>query len=264
MSATRATVHNASRMPPFAIAPAMISPDASAVLIASPITDLRSSASSRLASRNSAMCATRTTTNATAKVSASSPNASGTASAATRNAAIAANITSRTAPSSGSSTLVNQAYPTHAHQSTPSTNIAWPTPAQLGRSTITAVHWVSASTKTRSKNSSSGVTCSPSRRTARIRDGPPWFSAIARHSRTGPGGRAAGRRSSGSRPSSRWAAPSPTETRWSATTSPTSGMPTTAAVRPARASSRRAARTSDRCSCRRSRRSTASRARSGR
>ena len=37
------------------------------------------------------------------------------------------------------------------------------TPSQLGWSAISAVAWVSASTKTRSKNSSSGVTFSDER-----------------------------------------------------------------------------------------------------
>jgi hypothetical protein len=55
-------------------------------------------------------------------VSASSPNAFGTQSAATRKAAIAANMAIRTAPSSGSTTLVSQAYPPHDHHSTARTN----------------------------------------------------------------------------------------------------------------------------------------------
>jgi hypothetical protein len=38
-------------------------------------------------------------------------------------------------------------------------------PSQVGTAAISAVHWVSASTKTRSKNSSSGVTLSSSRST---------------------------------------------------------------------------------------------------
>ena len=45
----------------------------------------------------------------------------------------------------------------------------WPSPAQVGLSDISCVHWVIASTKTRSKNSSSGVTCSVSRFAAVIR-----------------------------------------------------------------------------------------------
>ncbi len=44
-------------------------------------------------------------------------------------------------------------------------------PCQVGSAAISAVHWVSASTKTRSKKSSSVVTRSPSRRTAFTRDG---------------------------------------------------------------------------------------------
>jgi hypothetical protein len=80
-----------------------------AVLPASPVTDRRSPGSSRLAIVKSQICARRTSPYAHAKTSASSPNACGTASAATRNAAIAANIAIRTAPSSGSTTLVNHA-----------------------------------------------------------------------------------------------------------------------------------------------------------
>ena len=45
----------------------------------------------------------------------------------------------------------------------------WPSPVQVGWSDISCVHWVIASTKTRSKKSSSGVTCSDSRRAAVIR-----------------------------------------------------------------------------------------------
>ena len=84
-------------------------PDPIAVLTASPRTELRSAGSSRLASKNSAMCAMRTTAYAHAKGSASAPKAPGTDSAATRKAAIAANIARRTRPSSGSTTLVSHA-----------------------------------------------------------------------------------------------------------------------------------------------------------
>src|SRR5918997_2103618 len=52
---------------------------------------------------------------------------------------------------------------------------AWARPSQLGSSAISAVHWVSASTKTRSKNSSSGLTFSSERNTAvtrGVRSGP--------------------------------------------------------------------------------------------
>ena len=80
-----------------------------AVLHASPVTDRRRPGSSRLAMVNSQMWAMRTTPYAHAKTRASSPKACGTESAATRKAAIAANIAMRTAPSSGSTTLVNHA-----------------------------------------------------------------------------------------------------------------------------------------------------------
>ncbi len=85
------------------------SPTPTAVLPASPTTEWRNPASSRLAIQNSAMCAARTTPYAHASSRASSSNASGTHNAATRKAAIAAKITIRTAPSSGSTTLVSQA-----------------------------------------------------------------------------------------------------------------------------------------------------------
>ncbi len=79
---------------------------------------------------------------------------------------MATKITIRTSPSSGSTTLVSQAYPTHDHHSTARTARPWARPRQVGLAAMSAVHWVMASTKTRSKNSSSGVTRSPSRRTA--------------------------------------------------------------------------------------------------
>ena len=60
-----------------------------------------------------------------------------------------------------------------AHHRTPSTSRPLPSPSHVGSSAISAVHCVRARTKTRSKNSSSGVTRSPSRRTApRRRRGP--------------------------------------------------------------------------------------------
>ena len=143
-------------------------PAPTAVLAASPSTEWRSAGSSWLASRNSTMCAPRTAAYAHANSIASAPNAPGTHSAATRNAAIAANIASRTAPSSGSTTLVSHAYPVHDHHSMPSTSIPLSIPSHVGVRAISVVHCVSARTNTRSKNSSSGVTRSPSRITAPI------------------------------------------------------------------------------------------------
>ena len=109
MSMRRAITHNVVRASPDANAPATSRPTPSAVLAANPRTERRSAGCSRLARRNNAMCATRTTAYATAKTTASSPNAVGIASAATRKAAIATKITSRTEPSSGSTTLVSHA-----------------------------------------------------------------------------------------------------------------------------------------------------------
>jgi hypothetical protein len=80
-----------------------------AVLHASPTTDLRKTGSSRLASRNSPIWATRTTPYASAKVRPRSPKAFGTERATTRKAAIARKIAPLTASSSGSTTLVSQA-----------------------------------------------------------------------------------------------------------------------------------------------------------
>src|SRR6185295_3424035 len=60
----------------------------------------------------------------------------------------------------------------------PSTSSPWARPDQVGWWAISAVHWVIASTKTRSKKSSSGVTRSPSRRVAPSRE-PPVASLAA-------------------------------------------------------------------------------------
>src|SRR4051794_34381232 len=51
----------------------------------------------------------------------------------------------------------------------PSTSRPCTRPDQVGWWDINAVHWVIARTKTRSKKSSSGVTCSRSRRVASMR-----------------------------------------------------------------------------------------------
>src|SRR3954471_4583802 len=97
---------------------------------------------------------------------------------------MAATIVTRTAPSSGSTTLVSQAYPTHAHHSTPRTSRPCSTAAQPTSWAIRAVHWVTASTNTRSKNSSSGITRSASpRRTAVILMGRSCQADWRRHGR---------------------------------------------------------------------------------
>src|SRR3954468_14527587 len=51
-------------------------------------------------------------------------------------------------------------------------------PAQVGSCAISAVHWVMARTKTRSKNSSSGATRSPSRSTAANRGARAWLAVV--------------------------------------------------------------------------------------
>ncbi len=76
---------------------------------------------------------------------------------------MAAKITILTAPSSGFTTLVSHAYPTHAHQRTASTSRPLAIPSHDGSFAISCVHWVIARTKTRSKKSSRGVTVSASR-----------------------------------------------------------------------------------------------------
>ncbi len=78
-------------------------------------------------------------------------------------APMAAKTASRAEPSSGSISFVSQAYAPHVHQSAARMSIPFPTPAQVGSSDMKPVTCVSAKTKTRSKNSSSGVTgCSSS------------------------------------------------------------------------------------------------------
>ena len=54
--------------------------------------------------------------------------------------------------------MVSQANPPQVHQTAASTSIPWPRPSAVGLSAIRPVTWVKAKTKTRSKNSSSGVT----------------------------------------------------------------------------------------------------------
>src|SRR5919106_2867037 len=105
------------------------------------------------------MCAARTTKYATPKTRPSSPNARGTASERISRAPIANRRTTRTAPSSEAALLASQTYASQANQST----------ARIARPSIRRVHvasaetnpvtWVIAKTKTRSKKSSSGVTC---------------------------------------------------------------------------------------------------------
>ena len=74
-----------------------------------------------------------------------------------RNAAIDANRASRSSVSSVSISFVSHAYALQAHQSAASTRIPSPRPAHVGSSDISTVTWVRVKTKTRSKNSSSGV-----------------------------------------------------------------------------------------------------------
>ena len=134
---------------------------------ASPTTDWRRPGSSRLASMNSAMCAA----------------AHDAVRAREQQRVVAERVRARTAPpraappsprtSPGgprpprgrrrSSATRSRPTPTTARRAT---SRPFASPAHVGSCAISAVHCVSASTNTRSKNSSSGVTRSSSRRTA--------------------------------------------------------------------------------------------------
>src|ERR1700710_3016471 len=71
----------------------------------------------------------------------------------------------------------------------PRTSSPWAMPDQVGWCDISAVHWVIAKTKTRSKKSSSGVTRSPSRSVVPSRDPPvASLAAIAAIFSSGGGG----------------------------------------------------------------------------
>ena len=161
MSNASAVAHTARRAPPSRNEPEIRIAVAIAVLVARPTTEWRRPESSRLASMNNAMWAARTPPYARTRVTPRSPKAPGTHNDVTSSAAIAANSTRRTPPSSGSTTLVSHAYPTHDHHSSPSTTRPRPMPRQLGSFAISAVHCVMASTNTRSKNNSNGLTVSP-------------------------------------------------------------------------------------------------------
>ena len=137
---------------------AMSRPTAIVVLTARDDTERPRAGSSRLASANRATWPPRTTPYASAKASARSSNASGTQRATIPRLAMATNMAMRTEPSSGSTTLVSQAYPVHAHQSTASTANPRARPRHDSSFDMSAVHWVKPTTNTRSKNSSSGLT----------------------------------------------------------------------------------------------------------
>ena len=72
---------------------------------------------------------------------------------------MAASSTTRAAPSSEPAEFESHAYEAQAHQS--AARIARPskTPSHVGCALMKPVTWVIANTNTRSKNSSSGVTC---------------------------------------------------------------------------------------------------------
>ena len=73
-------------------------------------------------------------------------------------AAIATSITSLISPSSALTTLATQAKPVQLHHSSMTTRTPRNMPCHDSSSDMYAVTWVRAKTKTRSKNSSSGVT----------------------------------------------------------------------------------------------------------
>ena len=136
MSKTSAAAHTARRASPCTNDPATRIAAPIPVLAARPMTEWRSPGSSGLATTNRTMWATRTAVYASANVVPRSPKASGTHSDVTSSAAIAAKSTSRTAPSSGSTTLVSHAYPTHDHHRSPSTTRPRPMPPHVGSSAI--------------------------------------------------------------------------------------------------------------------------------
>ena len=113
-------------------------------------------------------CIRRTNTYAMPNSRAFSLNAPGTAIATISIPVIAASIAIRVAPSSGSIALVSHAYAAQLHQRAASTIRPRARPSQVGSSAIIAVTWVIASTNTRSKNSSSGVTPWPPSSIGRI------------------------------------------------------------------------------------------------
>ena len=112
----------------------------------------------RPTTRNMSTCSTRTTKYVTPKSTPYWPKASGAASAVRNIAPMAASSTKRASPSSASVVVPIHTYATHAHHSTVSTAMPRSSPSQVGSAAINAVTWVSANTKTRSKNSSSAVT----------------------------------------------------------------------------------------------------------
>ncbi len=149
------------------------SPTPTPVLTARPITDRRRFGSSRLASTNSQMWAIRTAPYAHANSSASSPNAPGTAQ---RHDQRRRHRREQRQPH-GALLGVDHARqpgvadprpPQHAERE----QAPWRGPTSAARRTISAEHCVIASTNTRSKNSSSGITRSTSPRRVAVRCGP--------------------------------------------------------------------------------------------
>jgi len=69
-------------------------------------------------------------------------NASGMDSAITNIAAITSRNVGRVRPASARITLPSHAYPTHGHQTRPSTTSPWASPTRLTSVAISAVTWV--------------------------------------------------------------------------------------------------------------------------
>jgi hypothetical protein len=73
-------------------------------------------------------------------------------------ATIATTIPARTVPMPAWAWLPSHAYALHDHQNKANNNVAWTMPAAVCASAMYAVSWVTANTKTRSKNNSNVVT----------------------------------------------------------------------------------------------------------
>ncbi len=146
------------------------SPTPIAVLTARPMTERRSSGSSRLASMNSTMCAVRTARVGEREQQRLRAERAGHAQRGDEEALPSRRTSpgARPPPRGRRRWSATRSRPTTTTAS-PSTSRPLSRPSQVGVRSISVVHCVSASTNTRSKNSSSGVTRSPSRITVLTR-----------------------------------------------------------------------------------------------
>jgi hypothetical protein len=110
--------------------------------------------------------------------SGSSANARGTDAAMTNAAAVAARVTSRTIGWVVSAGLRVQVNWVHAHQISQKRTSERTTPAIVRSCAVSAVSWVTAKTKTRSKNSSTKVTDCSCGAWSRAREGPAFVRVL--------------------------------------------------------------------------------------